>query len=231
MELPACPSQPPAGWLLAGSGHHEAQPPTTPQHSTLDAWPFLTPPCPQLAKRLFGVDIEAADGLAPTWHEDVRLFRVLKDGAPKVRRMEEWRRRGLPRRTGSALSATRPAAWMWQFGDLKPDPGPAHHPFVSSSLPFFPLPPNSVGHLDPGTAYWPVPTPPKSFHSFLRPSPCRPTSIWTPTAGRQRSAAARGWTRSAASRPCASRPARRCACPLRTWCATRRRPWATSPAS
>ena len=36
-----------------------------------------------LAGRLFGVSIEAADGEAPTWHPDVRFFRVKDDaGAP-----------------------------------------------------------------------------------------------------------------------------------------------------
>lgn len=29
-----------------------------------------------LAKKIFGVDIEAADGLAPVWHQDVRFFKV-----------------------------------------------------------------------------------------------------------------------------------------------------------
>ncbi len=35
-----------------------------------------------LAKRLFGVEIRAADGEAPVWHDDVRFFRVLSDGEP-----------------------------------------------------------------------------------------------------------------------------------------------------
>ena len=30
-----------------------------------------------LCERLFGIRIEAADGEAPVWHEDVRFFRVL----------------------------------------------------------------------------------------------------------------------------------------------------------
>ncbi len=38
----------------------------------------------QLAHRLFGVTIEAADGEAPVWHPDVRFFRVTKDGKPKA---------------------------------------------------------------------------------------------------------------------------------------------------
>ena len=34
-------------------------------------------------ERLFGIRIEAADGEAPVWHEDVRFFRVLdRDHAP-----------------------------------------------------------------------------------------------------------------------------------------------------
>ena len=36
-----------------------------------------------LCERLFGIRIEAADGEAPVWHEDVRFFRVLdRDNAP-----------------------------------------------------------------------------------------------------------------------------------------------------
>lgn len=38
----------------------------------------------KLAKRLFDVDIEAADGMVPVWHEDVRFFVVKKNGAPKA---------------------------------------------------------------------------------------------------------------------------------------------------
>jgi oligopeptidase A len=37
-----------------------------------------------LARRLFGVDIEAADGEVPVWHEDVRFFRLKKDGKTKA---------------------------------------------------------------------------------------------------------------------------------------------------
>jgi hypothetical protein len=33
-----------------------------------------------LAKRLFDVDVEPADGQAPIWHPDVRFFRLLKVG-------------------------------------------------------------------------------------------------------------------------------------------------------
>ncbi|KAG1679836.1 hypothetical protein FOA52_012749 [Chlamydomonas sp. UWO 241] len=35
-----------------------------------------------LANRLFGVNIVAADGTAPVWHKDVRFFQVNKAGAP-----------------------------------------------------------------------------------------------------------------------------------------------------
>jgi oligopeptidase A len=35
-----------------------------------------------LADRLFGIQINAADGQAPVWHEDVRYFQVDRDGAP-----------------------------------------------------------------------------------------------------------------------------------------------------
>ena len=38
----------------------------------------------KLAKRLFDVDIEAADGKAPVWHPDVRFFMVKKEGKPKA---------------------------------------------------------------------------------------------------------------------------------------------------
>lgn len=34
-----------------------------------------------LAKRLFDVDIEPADGQVPVWHEDVRFFCVKKVGS------------------------------------------------------------------------------------------------------------------------------------------------------
>lgn len=37
-----------------------------------------------LAKRLFDVDIEAADGQAAVWHPDVRFFVVKKEGKPKA---------------------------------------------------------------------------------------------------------------------------------------------------
>jgi len=37
-----------------------------------------------LANRLFEVEVEPADGEAPTWHEDVRFFKVLKNGQPKA---------------------------------------------------------------------------------------------------------------------------------------------------
>ena len=38
----------------------------------------------KLVNRLFGVTIEAADGQAPVWNEDVRFFKVLKEGKPKA---------------------------------------------------------------------------------------------------------------------------------------------------
>tara|TARA_B100001094_G_C18059353_1_gene734225 strand:- start:549 stop:929 length:381 start_codon:yes stop_codon:yes gene_type:complete len=34
--------------------------------------------------RLFSVTIEAADGEAPIWHDDVRFFKVVEDGDPIV---------------------------------------------------------------------------------------------------------------------------------------------------
>ena len=39
----------------------------------------------QLANKLFGVTIEAADGQVPVWHESVRFFKVSdSDGKPKA---------------------------------------------------------------------------------------------------------------------------------------------------
>jgi oligopeptidase A len=38
----------------------------------------------QLAKRLFGVDIEAADGQVPVWDKSVRFFVVKQEGQPKA---------------------------------------------------------------------------------------------------------------------------------------------------
>lgn len=35
-----------------------------------------------LAERLFGVTVSPADGLAPVWNEDVRLYKVSQDGKP-----------------------------------------------------------------------------------------------------------------------------------------------------
>lgn len=37
-----------------------------------------------LLKRLYDVDVEAADGMVPVWHKDVRFFAVKKDGKPKA---------------------------------------------------------------------------------------------------------------------------------------------------
>lgn len=34
--------------------------------------------------RIFGVTVEAADGEAPIWHDDVRFFKVLDNGKPIV---------------------------------------------------------------------------------------------------------------------------------------------------
>lgn len=31
-----------------------------------------------LAGRLFGIEVEAADGEVPVWHQDVRFFRVMQ---------------------------------------------------------------------------------------------------------------------------------------------------------
>lgn len=52
------------------------------RHSPCNASPQHPPPQTQglfaLAKRLFDVDIEPADGKVPVWHEDVRFFCVKK---------------------------------------------------------------------------------------------------------------------------------------------------------
>jgi len=37
-----------------------------------------------LARRLFGVEVEAADGEAPVWNDDVRFFKISQGGAPKA---------------------------------------------------------------------------------------------------------------------------------------------------
>ena len=39
-----------------------------------------------LANRLFEVEVVAADGEAPIWHEDVRFFKVMKVGLPVLNR-------------------------------------------------------------------------------------------------------------------------------------------------
>lgn len=38
----------------------------------------------QLANKLFGVKIEAADGEVPLWNKDVRFFAVKSGGQPKA---------------------------------------------------------------------------------------------------------------------------------------------------
>ncbi len=38
----------------------------------------------QLANRLFGVEVVAADGQAPVWQADVRFFKLLKGGRAKA---------------------------------------------------------------------------------------------------------------------------------------------------
>jgi hypothetical protein len=47
--------------------------------------PHTHPPPPQLAKRLFDVDVIPADGDAPVWHPDARFFKLAgPDGAPRA---------------------------------------------------------------------------------------------------------------------------------------------------
>merc|ERR1712176_1632770 len=38
----------------------------------------------QLANKLFGIKVEAADGLTPVWHKDVRFFKISKEGDPQA---------------------------------------------------------------------------------------------------------------------------------------------------
>ena len=38
----------------------------------------------QLVNKLFGIQVEAADGLTPIWNKDVRFFKISKDGVPQV---------------------------------------------------------------------------------------------------------------------------------------------------
>ena len=42
----------------------------------------------QLANKLFGINVEAADGLTPVWNKDVRFFKISKEGSPQVRKIE-----------------------------------------------------------------------------------------------------------------------------------------------
>ena len=76
---------------MARKGRREHTAPSLP---VLVSFPCIEPlfpsiptppiPTPQVAKRLFGVDVVPADGQAPVWHEDVRFFQLLKDGQPKA---------------------------------------------------------------------------------------------------------------------------------------------------
>jgi len=38
----------------------------------------------QLANKLFGINVEAADGLTPVWNKDVRFFKISKEGSPQA---------------------------------------------------------------------------------------------------------------------------------------------------
>ncbi len=38
----------------------------------------------ELVNKLFGIKVEAADGLAPIWNKDVRFFKISKDGKTQV---------------------------------------------------------------------------------------------------------------------------------------------------
>jgi len=37
-----------------------------------------------LVNKLFGIEVEAADGMTPIWNKDVRFFKISKDGKPQV---------------------------------------------------------------------------------------------------------------------------------------------------
>ena len=37
-----------------------------------------------LVHKLFGIEVEAADGMTPIWNKDVRFFKISKDGKPQV---------------------------------------------------------------------------------------------------------------------------------------------------
>ena len=144
----------------------------------------------KLVGRLFGVEIEAADGQAPVWHEDVRFFAVKKDGKPKA-----FFYLGAPPRRDELQQPP-----MWCSSSRRHTDRP--HPALGSQLS----------------------APPPLTRCCLA---C--LAFQTPTAAPRRSAAARGWTRCAASRACLPRRASRGACRWRTWCATSRRRWAGGP--
>ena len=38
----------------------------------------------ELVNKLFGIQVEAADGLTPVWNKDVRFFKISKNGKPQV---------------------------------------------------------------------------------------------------------------------------------------------------
>ena len=66
----------------------EAPPPHLPLPHPPHALPLPAchspPHTPQLANRLFDVEIVAADGESRVWHPDVRFFKVLMAGKPKA---------------------------------------------------------------------------------------------------------------------------------------------------
>ena len=37
-----------------------------------------------LVNKLFGIEVEAADGMTPIWNKDVRFFKISKNGVPQV---------------------------------------------------------------------------------------------------------------------------------------------------
>ena len=38
----------------------------------------------ELVNKLFGIEVEAADGMTPVWNKDVRFFKISKNGVPQV---------------------------------------------------------------------------------------------------------------------------------------------------
>jgi oligopeptidase A len=105
-----------------------------------------------LASRLFGVDIEAADGAVPVWHPDVRFFAVKKDGKPKAFFYLGASRLGAGLTVTDACSATRRAA----AGGIQPPPHPwallPHPAYIRPPCPLLLPPPQTPTRAPPRSA-------------------------------------------------------------------------------